>query len=95
MLRSNLESAAKASFFLIICTVVAIALVLVLLGGVTYLLEGFDNFTGTHVVTRVFGFLIVILVFPSFLLFSFATNIFAGLLQLIPIIGFLVAGAVL
>ena len=94
MLCSNLESAAKASFFLIICTVVAIALVLVLLGGVTYLLERFDNFTGTHVVTKVFGFLIVILVFLSFLLFPFATSIFAGLLQLIPIIGFIVAGAV-
>ena len=95
MLWSNLESAAKVSFFPIICTVVAIALVLVLLGGVTYLLEGFENFTGTHVVTKAFGFLIVILAFPSFLLFSFATNIFTGLLQLIPIIGFFVAGAVL
>ena len=62
MLRSNLESAAKASFFLIICTVVAIALVLALLGRVTYLLEGFDNFTGIHVVTKVFGFLTIILV---------------------------------
>lgn len=34
-----------------------------LLGGVTYILVGFDNFTGTHVVMMVFGFLTVILVY--------------------------------
>ena len=50
MLCNNLGSAVKVSLFPIICTMVAIALVLVLLEGVPYFLEGFDNVTGTNVV---------------------------------------------
>ena len=60
---NNLASAAKVSLFPIICTIVVIALAIVLLGVVTYLLEGFDNLTGTHVVMMVFRFLLVIWIY--------------------------------